>query len=108
MQLEKWEQIKGNIKDNFKVESEGMEHIDEEGGIDIDYIEFIGPLGKMRLECIIKPIVIDRKTAYSKRIGSETKIEYIYSESEKSCKMDAYKWNENEETWVEIEGANFF
>jgi len=107
MQPEKWELIKGNIKDNFKVELEGKEHIDEEGGIEIEYIEFLGPLGKMRLEYVSKPIVLDRKTTYSRRIGSETKIDYVYGE-ERSYKLEAYKWNDRDETWVEIEGAAFF
>ena len=78
MQPEKWTIIKGNIKDNFKIEDEGSEHIDDEGGIDIEYIVFQSPLGKIRLEYITKPIVLDRKTTYSKRIGSETKIDYVY------------------------------
>ncbi|MCX6796769.1 MAG: hypothetical protein NTW06_04740, partial [Candidatus Falkowbacteria bacterium] len=76
MQPEKWTMIKGNIKDNFKVEDEGSEHLDEDGGIDIEFIEFHGPLGRMRLEYISQPVVIDKKTTYSRRIGSETKVDY--------------------------------
>ena len=107
MQPEKWTIIKGNIKDNFKIEDEGSEHIDDEGGIDIEYIVFQSPLGKIRLEYITKPIVLDRKTTYSKRIGSETKIDYIYSDAEKSYKLDAYKWNDKAETWEEIDSSSF-
>lgn len=107
MQPEKWIVIKGNIKDNFAVEDEGSEHIDDEGGIDIEYIVFQSPLGKIRLEHIAKPIVLDRKTTYSKRIGSETKVDYVYSETEKSYQLDAYKWNEKLETWEEIESSSF-
>ena len=107
MQPEKWTIIKGNIKDNFKIEDEGSEHIDDEGGIDIEYIVFQSPLGKIRLEYITKPIVLDRKTTYSKRIGSETKIDYVYSNDEKSYKLDAYKWNDKAETWEEIDSSSF-
>lgn len=104
---EKWQNVIGNIKDNFPVEDFGTEHIDEEGGIDIDYIVFIGPLGKMRLELVTKPVILDKKTNYSKRIGSETQVTYIYSETEKSSKLTAYKWDENDEVWVEIEAGMF-
>lgn len=104
---EKWQAVVGNIKDNFEVEDSGSEHIDEEGGIDVEYIVFQGPLGRMRLEFVSKPMVLDKKTNYSKRIGSETQVTYVYSEDEKSTKMIAYKWDESGENWVEIEAGNF-
>ena len=107
MYLEKWKNILGNIKDKFEVQDEGKLHLDEEGGIDIEYIEFQGPLGRMRLEHITKPIILDKKTTYSKRIGSETKIDYVYSEEEKSQKMNAYKWDEAQDDWIEMEAGSF-
>ena len=97
----------GNIKDNFPVEDDGNTHIDEEGGIDIEFIVFKGPLGRMRLEFITKPVVIDKKTTYSRRIGSETAIEYVYSEEEMVHKLIAYKWEENREEWTEIDAGTF-
>ena len=105
---EKWEKVVGNIKDNFTVKDESKIHIDEDGGTDIEFIEFEGPLGLMRLEFVSKPIVLDRKTIYSKRIGSETKIDYIYSENEKSHKLIVYKWDDNENDWIEIDDKNLF
>lgn len=101
--LEKWKDILGNIKDNFKIYDEGQEHLDDEGGVDIEFIEFEGPLGKMRLEFISKPVVIDKKTIYSKRIGSESAVDYVYSQDEKSNKLMVYKWNDNDGEWVEME-----
>lgn len=103
MAPEKWEKTIGNIKDAFNVLDEGKEHIDDEGGVDIHYIEFEGPLGRLRLEFVQKPVILDKKTTYSKRIGSETKVDYIYSQSEKSAKMTAYKWDENSDEWQEID-----
>lgn len=104
---EKWKEVMGNIKDNFKVEDEGTEHVEDEGGIDIEYVVFDGPLGRMRLEYITKPLILDKKTTYSKRIGSETKVDYVYSDEEKSNIMIAYKWNNDSEEWVEIEAKMF-
>lgn len=107
MTPEKWQNIIGNVKDKFEVLENGSEHLEEEGGIDIEYIIFNGPLGKMRLEFVTKPVVIDKKTTYSNRIGSETKVDYVYSEAEKSHQLLTYKWDEAEDNWAEIDSANF-
>ena len=105
MNTEKWKDLLDNIKDNFPVDDEGSEHLEEEGGVDIEYIVFNGPLGRTRLEYIIKPVILDKKTTYSRRIGSETKVDYIYSQDEKSHKLVVYKWND--EDWAEIDGSMF-
>jgi hypothetical protein len=107
MNQERWEIIKGNILDKFDVEDKGSEHIDDEGGIDIEYIVFGSPMGRMRLEFVVKPQVMDKKTTYSNRIGSETKVDYVYSETEKSEQLIAYKWDDDSGEWAEIEAKAF-
>ncbi len=107
MHPEKWKNVIGNIKDNFEVEEHDSHHLDEEGGKTIEYIIFTGPLGRMKLEYISRPIVLDKKTTYSRRIGSETKVEYVYSEDEKSHRMVAYKWNEDRDDWAEMDARAF-
>lgn len=107
MTKERWEDVVGNIKDSFEVEDEGKQHDDERGGSDIEFIIFSGPLGRMKLEFVTRPVVLDKKTDYSKRIGSETKVSYIYSATEKNCRLTAYKWDEEREDWVEIEAEMF-
>lgn len=107
MTKEKWQNILGQVKDSFLILEEGIENLEDEGGVEIEFIVFNGPLGKMRLEFITKPVLLDKKTTYSNRIGAETKIDYVYSDSEKTSKMIAYKWDENTSEWVEMESANF-
>ena len=107
MNIEKWQSILGNIKDNFDFQGEGQEHLDEDGGIDIDFIEFKGPLGLMRLEFVSRPVVLDKKTTYSNRIGSETKVDYIYSPDEKSHRLNIFKWDEGINDWQEMDSKNF-
>ncbi|OPL12054.1 MAG: hypothetical protein AVO34_02260 [Firmicutes bacterium ML8_F2] len=104
---EKWENLVGDIKDNFEVREHQKEHSDEQGGTDTETIVFKGPLGKTKLEFITRPVVLDKKTIYSGRIGSETKVEYIYSQDEKSYKLNAYKWSEAEDSWAEINTEGF-
>jgi hypothetical protein len=107
MQPERWQYIVGNIKDNFEILESDSEHCDDEGGVDIEYIVFKSPMGKVRLEYISKPVILDKKTIYSNRIGSETKVDYVYSQDEKSYKMMAYKWNDSADDWEEISADNF-
>ncbi len=108
MSPEKWKEVIGNIKDNFEVFEHDSEHLEEMGGVDIEFITFKSPgLGKIKLEFVSQPVVIDKKTNYSRRIGSDTKVEYIYSQDEKSYKLNAYKWNEEEGEWTEISSASF-
>jgi len=107
MTNEKWQQIKGNVLDNFEVEERGEEHIDDEGGVDIEFLVFSSPLGRIRLEYVSKPVVLDKKTTYSKRIGSETKVDYVYSETERQEQMTAYKWSEVSNEWEEMDAGMF-
>ena len=107
MTIQKWQEVVGNIKDNFKVEESEKEHYEEEGGVDVEYIIFNGPLGKMKLEFITRPVVLDRKTKYSNRVGAETVVEYVYSPDEKSHKLIVYKWDEGANDWLEMEAKKF-
>lgn len=104
---EKWDDIRGSILDKFEVEDSGSEHIDDEGGVDVEYVVFLGPLGKIRLEFITKPVILDKKTSYSRRIGSETNVEYVYSKDETSQQLFAYKWNEMSSEWDEMDAGAF-
>ena len=108
MQLERWQNLVGEIKDKFDIQEEGREHLDEEGGVDIDYLVFKGPLGLIRLEYVTKPVILDKKTKFSNRLAAETKIEYIYSPEEKTQKLDIYKWDDSIEEWSLIDNNNIF
>lgn len=102
---EKWENLVDNIKDKFEVEEHDSKHLDERGGVDIDFIIFKSPIGRVKLEFISKPVVLDKKTIYSRRIGSRSAEEYVYSKDEKTHRIEAFKWDGNE--WVKINADNF-
>ena len=42
MNLEKWESIKDTVKTNFKISETDTEHLEKDGGIDVEYIIFDG------------------------------------------------------------------
>jgi len=107
MTYERWQEIFGRIKDNFSIEDQGREHLDDEGGVDVDYVVFKSSLGRIKLELISKPVIVDKKINYSKRIGSHSQVDYVYSETEKTYKMNAYKWDDEMEDWIEIAAKNF-
>ena len=107
MTPEKWDNLVGQVKDNFSVEEHDSYHLEENGGTDVDYIIFSSPLGRTKLEFISKPVVLDKKTNYSRRIGSDVNVEFVYSQEEKTYTMKAYQWNREEEEWTEIDPANF-
>lgn len=108
MTEDKWEQIKQMANNDFEVlENTVLDLPQDQGGGTKETLVFNGPLGKMRLEYIVKPVVLDKKTIYSKRAGQETKVDYVLSETEKVRTFLANKWDEASENWVEIDASQF-
>lgn len=103
MTLEKWEEIKWMIKDKFTLEEEGREELEDIPNGTVEYITFDGPLGRMRLEFITRPVLLEQKTLGSRRIGSETAVQNVYSEDEFIHTFKAYRWDAGAEEWVELE-----
>jgi len=104
MQDEKWQDIIGRVQDDFEVLEHETKELDSGPG-SVEYIIFNGPLGKMKLERTTRPLVLDKKGLGSRRIGSQTKIEYIYSDTEETYTFKAYKWDEGQEDWVTMEAG---
>ncbi|MDA2922956.1 hypothetical protein MYX07_06865, partial [Patescibacteria group bacterium AH-259-L07] len=66
-----------------------------------EVVEFEGPLGKMRLEKVTRPRVIDKKVLHAKRIGSAVAVDYIYSSDDPVIELTIYKEREDGE-WEEV------
>lgn len=108
MNDDRWQEIKDMVKKNFGIlENQVLDLPEEEGKGTKEELIFNGPMGKIKLEYYIKPLVLDKKTTYSKRIGSDTKVEYITSDTEKVRRMQAYKWDETADNWEKIIGEFF-
>jgi hypothetical protein len=104
MTEEKWQETLGEIKDKFKVIEEGRRDLE---GVPRGFVEFIvfeGPMGRIKLERTTQPVVLDKKTIYSKLAGTASKVEYIFSETETFSKLRAYRFNEIKGDWEEIKG----
>jgi len=103
MQPDKWEQTKGHILDSFSdVEIEEIKLQEPDVGKK-EIVLFNGPVGRMKLEYHTKPVVLGRHTHGSRRIGSHTEVEYIYSNNEFTHQLRAYRLDVGNDEWIEIE-----
>lgn len=112
MDDEKWFDLKERIKSKFEILEDKTEEITiktEEGLKKIgtrDILICQSPLGKIKLERTNKPVILDKKIFYHrKKEGS--RVEYIYSDTEWTHRLTAYRWDEKEGEWQKINPSSF-
>ncbi|PWB38405.1 MAG: hypothetical protein C3F02_03560 [Parcubacteria group bacterium] len=105
MTKERWQEIVAQIKTGFSVEEQYQEDLDP-GQAEI--IEFSGPAGRIRLRFVTRPKLLDKKTAYSNRIGSGVNVDYVYSDSETVSHMEAYRWSDVRSDWEKFSAEDLF
>lgn len=108
MSPEKWAEFKARIKEGFKDVEITNGKLPEPQVGEAETVLFTGHLGRMKLEYITKPVLLDKKTHGSRRIGGDTSVEYIYSETEFTHQLRAYVWNDEQDDWVEIDMKQSF
>lgn len=101
MNDETWEELLYKISLKSKLKRDVR--TEEEGRATTETVVFDVGAGEMKLERVSRPIVIDKKMRYSKRIGGDTSTEYVYSETEKSHRVTLYRWSDEESDWVEVD-----
>lgn len=102
MHLDKWKDIKAMVKEKFKVLHEEKGALEDIPNATLEVLEFDGPQGKMRLEYTIRPVVLDKKTIYSKLGKTAGATQYTYSPDEVTYKFKAFKWNDGLGEWEEV------
>jgi hypothetical protein len=113
MDIDQFEQLRENIRRKFEVEEEGTEDLMGEtadGLVKQGTAEFLvvtTPLGRIKLSLEKRPVVLDKKFIYSHRAGQAARTEYEFSDTEFSYRLKAYKWDDIEEKWDEIDASNF-
>lgn len=112
MTEEKWLEIKDMVKEKFTVLEEKTEPIEIIVGLeekqkigDKEILIFEGPMGKTKIEYIVKPVVLDKKEHYSKRMGTSANTEYILSDTEFVRRIEAYTYLNN--IWEKIDTSIF-
>ena len=99
---ERWVEILALIEDKFEITNHETQDLNDGFGTS-EIIEFFSPLGKIRLERTDQPLIIDKKVIGSKRIGSDQKVQYVFSDTERVHKFKAYMWDDISKSWREIE-----
>jgi hypothetical protein len=113
MQDDKWEALKEELHRKFKVEDEHFEDLmmDSSDGLvkqgKVEILIFTTPMGKIKLARESKPVVVDKKFIYSHRGGQAGRTEYQFSDTEFSHKIKAYKWDDDNDEWKEMDAGNF-
>ena len=117
MTPERWETIKETVRKQFGVAEEGREDLLVETGEGVvkqgeaECVVFGAPSawggGRMKLQFQKKPRLEEKKYHYSHRAGTAAQVEYKFSEKELVYALKAYKWNEDEEQWFEIDSGSF-
>jgi len=112
MNEEKWGDIVELIEQKFGIIDRTKEEMpigddfnEDKAREKIDSIIFDGPLGRMKVQNIIRPVVLDKKAHYTKTIGQGAQIEIDYSDNETTSKIKAFKWDDIGSDWVEIEAG---
>ncbi|MBU1036689.1 hypothetical protein KKF32_01470 [Patescibacteria group bacterium] len=100
MHPDKWQEIKEKIKNSMEVLDERTES-NEERKESTEIIEFKSPLGKMKLEWVTRPKLLDKKTHFSRRIGGEVKVDYVYADNEFTHTLKIYQ-EDGSEDWQEM------
>ncbi len=96
------------IEESFGVADRQKKSLAEEDGPgETETVEFKGPLGRMKLVRLVRPLILNKKTLYSKRGGSETAVDYVYSDTEKVTSLKAYRFDDSQNDWQEIDADTF-
>lgn len=115
MTEDRWDETKAMVKKNFKVLEEKTEPLCLKTGLTEDtkkeigkkeVLIFTGPMGKIKLEYSIKPVVLEKKEHFSRRAGTSAQTEFILSDTEFTRRLDAYKWSEPDNDWLVVEVPN--
>ena len=102
MHQSKWEDLIDKIERLFGF----IEHTTEEfpeRHMTVETAVFDGAAGRMKLERTVKPLVIDKKVSYSKRIGSDVDVEYVYSEDESVDTVKLFRWDKLAREWKQMD-----
>ncbi len=110
MNDEKWEDLIFNIDQKFGIENQKTEDLQIEDGLGKkekkgkkEIVIFNSGIGKMKLERTTKPLILEKKVHYKKTKAQSGQVEYIFSDTEKTHKVTAYRWNDQEGDWEEID-----
>lgn len=114
MNVELWGDIRDRLEDQYgelEVEKLSETREDDTGQkltSEIERIEFETAQGKMRVELVTAPMILDKKTHYTHTAGARANVEYVLSDTEKTQRIRAYRYDEDTDEWLEINTSSGF
>lgn len=91
--VEERKTVPDNLEDNYGNVFEGTK----------ETVIFKGPLGKIKLERIAHPLILDKKMHYHKGSGGTAEVEYQVSETEKTHRLIVFKQSPDTLEWEELD-----
>lgn len=108
---DRWFDLIDAIETKFKIiERKKEDIIDKESGKprgDVEFLIFMGPAGKMKVERVSRFAILSEKVLYH-RHAKGSQIERTYSDTEKTHKVNLYKWSERLNDWEELNLTEMF
>jgi len=101
----KWEDLVDKIEKLFGFIDHTTEEYSERR-MTVETVVFDGASGRMKLERTVKPVVLDEKATYSKRIGGGVSFDYVLSEDEYVDTVKLYRWDRISHEWRPLDMAD--
>lgn len=97
---EKWDILRERLEAQYPELNRYREQLEGERAGSQEVLEFVGPLGPMRVTRVSKPLVASVEHHYSHRQGDTAKDKYVYSDTEFTHKVHVYREVDGE--WEEM------
>lgn len=104
MTQDRWLDLCSKTKDAFPDAVRGTSDLEDRPG-QVEFLEFTGPLGRMRLEFTTMALVTSKRATGGHRTGAGTNIQYEYSPTETTTNFKAYRQDNGQ--WVMIDSSAF-
>jgi hypothetical protein len=114
MKAEMWGDILDRLEDQYgklNIEKLSDTREDDTGQklvSDIQRVEFETAQGRMRVELVTAPMILDKKMHYTHTAGARGNVEYVLSETEKTTRIRAFRYDEDTDEWIEINTSTGF
>lgn len=105
MTKERWMDFVSLAKDKFTITAEGTRPRDDGDPGAVEFIEFTGPLGKIRCEYEWHPKIIGKRALGGHKVGVGARVKYEYDPHEQTGELTVFA--ETDGAWKEIDASMF-
>lgn len=102
MRQSKWENLLDQIERQFGFIEHETERF-EDRRLTVETVVFDGAGGRTKLERSVRPVILDKKAHFAKRVGSAASVEYVYSDTEAVDTVRLFQWDRAAGQWRELE-----